>query len=151
MNPKIAIAVLVAAVLLFAFAFGSGLHGGFGDQNKPTVGPLGGLLGGVLVQPLDLRTVKAAPSQCIVGQQVVTPPGDTCTLTVPKAGPASRRLKFGEGTMSVAFTPADGSSGQQSTSVPGTVSSVDVVAAGGKLEISCQGGPGQFCVLQGAT
>lgn len=148
MNPKLAIAVLVVVVLLFVVALGSGLHGGFGDQNTPSAGPLGGLLGGVLVKPLDLQTVKAAPSRCIVGQQVVVMPGETCVLTVPKAGPATRRLNYGQGTMTIKFTVSDGSFGPQTTSIPEKGRSFDVIAAGGTLEIDCQGS-GQFCVLQG--
>lgn len=150
MSPKVAIAALAVAVVLFAVALGSGLRGGFGNQTRATPGPLGGLLGGVLVKPLDLQTVKATPSACAVGQQVVTPPGATCVLTVPKAGPATRRLTFGQGTMSVTFKPADGSFTPRTVSVPGDTRSFDVVAAGGELDVSCQS-PGQFCVLRGAV
>lgn len=150
MNPKIAIAVLAVAVLLFALAIGSGLRGGFGNQNNATPGPLGGLLGSILVKPLDLQTVKATPSSCVVGQQVVIPPGGTCLLTVPKAGPATRRLTYGQGTMSVTFKPADGSFTPRTASMPGETHSFDVIAAGGELDISCQS-LGQFCVLRGAV
>lgn len=150
MSPKVAVAVLAVVVVLFAVALGSGLRGGFGSGTNVTAGPLGGLLGGVLVTPLDLQTVKATPSSCVVGQQLVIPPGGTCVLTVPKAGPATRRLTYGQGTMSVTFTPGDNSFSAQSTSIPAKTETLDVIAAGGVLNLTCLG-PGQFCVMKGAV
>jgi hypothetical protein len=148
MSPRLAIVVLVLLVVLFVVALGSGACRGQGGQGDAKAGPLGALLGGALVKPLDPDTVAFSPSSCRAGQQVVVAPGKTCRLTVPKAGPATRRLAVVRGSLSVKFTPADPTFGGSTTAtIPnGDTSSVDVVSSGGVLDLTCR--TPVFCVLQ---
>jgi hypothetical protein len=52
--------------------------------------------------------------------------------------------------MSVTFTPGDNSFSAQSTSIPAKTETLDVIAAGGVLNLTCLGS-GQFCVMKGAV
>lgn len=143
MSPKVAIVVLVLLVVVFVAGLGSGACSGPGSIRDAEAGPLGGLLGGVLVVPLDLDTVTFDRAACRSGDLVVVQPGQTCTLTVPKQGPATRRLKVVQGTMTVTFIPSDPTfadpHGPRPTAIPNQdTSSVDVISVGGTVVLTCQ-------------
>jgi hypothetical protein len=155
MSPKLAIVVLVLLVVLLVVGLGAGACSGQGTAADARPGVLGALLGGALVKPLDLTTVAASPASCISGQQVVVPLNQTCELTVPKEGPASRRLQLVQGVVLVTFTPADPNfmdkGGPQPHTFPDSqTSNVDVISSGGVLDVRCQGG-GSLCVLRSAS
>ena len=151
MSPRVAIVVLVLLVVLLVVALGSGACSGRGGANDAKAGPLGGLLGGLAVKPLDLSTVTANPAACRSGQLVVLAPNQTCHLTVPRDGPATRRLQVLQGVMTVTFTPADSTfGGSQTAVIPSSdTSTIDVVSPGGALDLTCR--PPTFCVVRGGS
>ncbi len=147
MSGKLAIALLVILVVLFVVGVGAGACSGAGNQID-LKGGLPELFRGAAVQPLDLDTVTASPGSCKTGQRVVVALNQTCHLTVPKAGPATRSLRVVAGATRVTLHDAGGDpNAPVDKPVPNSDSdSLFVYEDGGVVDIRCVTSGG--CVLQ---
>jgi hypothetical protein len=139
-SGRVAVIVLVLLVLLFLLGVCGALVSGSGSASRDLPGGIAQGLGGFAVQPLDLDTVSTT---CLrVDDQLVVGVNQTCTLSAPKAGPATRRLVVEQGTMQIDGPGFGGQPGVSGSPLPdpgvsGPVA-LNVLPDGGTYTIHCE-------------
>jgi hypothetical protein len=143
MNPKLAVALLVAIVLLFVVGVSTGA---FHSSNSLTSGWVEALKNGVHPDSLTLSEVQASPSSCIQSGKLVIGGGGTCVLQVAAGAVNVRRLRLTiqAGLAAITAVQKPDSSGKPSLvlddeTIPKThnFASIDIYQQGADITIHC--------------